>query len=84
MENIDIKHLDHIKENIVDGIKIEIRQNILAEYSISDQLNASGAAATKMKAAIKEILDEGHLKIGKVASAKTFKQLEAVVPRRKD
>lgn len=80
MTTINIEHLEHIKADILDGIKQELKETILASYSISDQLNASGEAATTMKDAIAAILATGHAKAEGVAAATTFDELNAVVP----
>jgi hypothetical protein len=52
MTTLDIKHLAHVQGQINFGIKSETRDTILATYSISDQLNASGSAKTAMQSAI--------------------------------
>jgi len=80
MTTIGIEHLEHIKADILDGIKQELKETILASYSISDQLNASGEAATTMKDAIATILAAGHTKAAGVTAATTFEELNAVVP----
>jgi len=80
MTIINIEHLEHIKEGILEGIKQELKETITASYSISDQLNATGAAASTMKAAIAAILATGHAKAAGVTAATTFEELNAVVP----
>lgn len=84
MPTIDIKHLDHVKGMIVAGIKQEMKEEILATHSISDQLNASGTTATAIKADISAILTTGHAKQEAVKASTTFDELNAVVPMRED
>lgn len=79
---IDIQHLEHVKSMIKEGIKDELRKTILSKYSISDQLNATGAEADAMKADIASILAAGHAKQQAVSDSKTFEELELVVPRK--
>lgn len=81
MEEISIEHLDHVKNMIFVGIKNEMRDEILSQYSISDQLNATGEEADTMKAAIAAILDAGHAKQDAVMACTTFEELNAIVPR---
>ena len=76
----EIEHLEHIKAQIVSGIRKEIREEILESYSISDQLNATGSDATAMKAAISTILATGHAKQAAVAATTDFEELNEVVP----
>ena len=75
-----IEHLEHVKGMIVGGIRKELGETILASYSVSDQLNASGTAATTMRTAIAAILATGHAKQEAVTAATTFEELNAVVP----
>ena len=77
---LDITHLEHVKGMIVDGLKMELKETILASYSVSDQLNASGTTATTMRTAIATILAAGHAKRDAVIAATTFEELNAVVP----
>lgn len=84
MEEISIEHLENVKKMIFDGIKQEIRDEILSQYSISDQLNATGAEADTMKAAIADILNSGHAKQASVMACTTFEELNAIVPRVED
>ena len=77
---IDIKHLGNVQNMIVEGVKAETKEAILAKYSISDQLNATGAAATSMKTAIAAIISAGKDKQAAVLACTTFEELEAVVP----
>lgn len=77
---IDIKHLGNVQGMIVEGVKAETKGAILAKYSISDQLNATGTAATSMKTAIAAIISAGKDKQAAVLACKTFEELEAVVP----
>lgn len=81
MEHIDIVHLDHIKEQILDGIKMETRKTILDTHSISDQLNAVGDEQTQIRSTIAGILGASKAKAAQVSAAKTFEELEQVVPR---
>ena len=75
-----IEHLAHIQEQIVSGIKGETREAILAEYSISDQLNSKGAAKTAMQTAIGVLITAGAAKQAAVLAATTFEELNLVVP----
>ena len=84
MATIDITHLEHIKEDILAGIKAEAREEILSKYSISDQLNASGAAATAMRTAIQAILTSSHAKAASVVASVSFEELEVVVPQKEE
>jgi hypothetical protein len=77
---LDIKHLEHVKGMILDGLKMELKETILASYSISDQLNASGTAATTIRTGIAAILATGHAKRDAVIAATTFEELNAVIP----
>lgn len=82
MEPIDIKHLEHVKGMIFNGIKAEMKKEITDKYSISDQLNATGEEETTMRAEIQSILDAGHAKQQGVMDSTTFEELELVVPRK--
>ena len=84
MAIIDIAHLEHIKEDILAGIKAETKEEILSKYSISDQLNASGATATTIRTAIKAILASSHAKAASVVAAVSFEELEVVVPQKEE
>ena len=84
MATIDIAHLEHIKEDILVGIKAETKEEILSKYSISDQLNASGAAATAIRAEIQAILASSHAKAASVVASVSFEELEVVVPQKKE
>ena len=75
-----IEHLGHIQDDIVSGIKGETRDAILAEYSISDQLNAKGTAKTTMQTAIGVLITAGATKQAAVLAATTFEELNLVVP----
>ena len=77
-----IEHLGHIQDDIVSGIKAETRDAILAEYSISDQLNAKGTAKTTMQTAIGVLIAAGATKQAAVLAATTFEELNLVVPMR--
>tara|TARA_R110002124_G_scaffold62145_2_gene170084 strand:- start:402 stop:656 length:255 start_codon:yes stop_codon:yes gene_type:complete len=77
-----IEHLGHIQDDIVSGIKGETRDAILAEYSISDQLNAKGTAKTTMQTAIGVLIAAGATKQAAVLAATTFEELNLVVPMR--
>lgn len=80
----DEKHLAHVQGDIVRGVKAETRLAILAEYSISDQLNARGAAKTTMQNAIRVLITAGATKQAAVLSAKTFAELDIVIPMKTD
>ncbi|WP_395160449.1 hypothetical protein [Ilumatobacter sp.] len=80
--NLDIKHLEHVKEDILLGIKSETRDSILSKYSISDQLNATGQTATAMRTEIGKLITHGKNKSDLVAACTTFEELEAVIPRK--
>ena len=75
-----IEHLGYIQSNIVGGIKGETKAAILAEYSISDQLNSKGAAKTAMQTAIGVLITAGATKQAAVLAATTFEELNLVVP----
>ena len=75
-----IEHLSYIQFHIVGGIKGETRDAILAEYSISDQLNSKGAAKTAMQTAIGALIAAGAAKQAAVLAATTFEELNLVVP----
>jgi len=77
---LDIKHLENVKEMILDGLKMELKETILASYSISDQLNASGTDATTMRTEIAAILAAGHAKRDAVIATTTFEELNAIIP----
>ena len=77
-----IEHLGYVQGDIVRGIKGETRDAILAEYSISDQLNSKGAAKTTMQTAIGVLIAAGATKQAAVLAATTFEELNLVVPMR--
>jgi len=79
---IDVKHLAHIQYQICNGIKAETRDAILAKYSISDQLNATGSTLTSIKSDIATMVQEGKDKQAAVNAATTFDELNAVVPHK--
>jgi hypothetical protein len=79
---IDKKHLSHVKAMICQGIKNETKDAIEAEYSITDQLNATGSALTAIKSEIKAMVDAGKAKQAAVNACNTFAELNAVVPDR--
>jgi hypothetical protein len=76
-----IEHLAHIQGDIVRGVKAETKLAILAEYSISDQLNSKGAAKTAMQNAIGVLITAGAAKQAAVLAATTFEELNLVVPK---
>lgn len=80
----DIKYLEHVKEQIMFGIKRETGLEIQEKYSWTDQLNAAGAEAKAMKADIKKILKASRDKREAVSACKSFEELEKIVPRKKD
>jgi len=75
-----VEHLAHIQSDIVRGVKAETKLAILAEYSVSDQLNSKGAAKTAMQTAIGVLITAGAAKQAAVLAATTFEELNAVVP----
>ena len=75
-----IEHLAHIQEDIVVGIKAETKKAILAKYSWSDQMNATGDAKAAMQADIADMIAEGAAKREAVLAATTFEELNEVVP----
>ena len=77
-----IEHLAYVQGDIVRGVKAETKLAILAEYSISDQLNSKGAAKTAMQNAIGVLITAGAAKQTAVLAATTFEELNAVVPMR--
>jgi hypothetical protein len=76
----DETHLPHIQSQIVDGVKRDTCDEILAAYSISDQLNATGTEKTAMQTAIGEMISEGKAKQDAVLAATTFAELNEIVP----
>ena len=77
---IDIKHLANVQGQINAGIKQDTKDAIIAAYSISDQLNATGAAKTTMMAAIAALVTAGATKRTAVSAATTWAELNAIVP----
>ena len=77
---IDIKHLPHVQVGICKGIRTETGTAIAALYSVSDQLNATGAAKTTMMAAIAALVTAGATKQTAVNAATTWAELNAIVP----
>jgi precorrin-4 methylase len=75
-----IEHLAHIQQDLVDGIKMETKETILAQYSWSDQMNAKGTAKTAMQSDIADLVTAGATKQAAVLAATTFEELNAVVP----
>lgn len=75
-----IEHLAHVQEDIVIGIKTETKHAILAKYSWSDQMNATGNEKTDMQADIADMIAEGAAKQAAVLAATTFEELNRVVP----
>lgn len=75
-----IEHLAHIQEDIVLGIKAETKKAILAKYSWTDQMNATGEAKTAMQADIADLIAAGATKQAAVLAATTFEELNEVVP----
>lgn len=80
----DSRYLEHVKEQIVVGIRQETATEIQNKYSWTDQLNAVGAEAKAMKADIKKILKASRDKREAISACKSFKELEKIVPRKKD
>ena len=80
MTTLDIQHLAHVQNGINGGIKSETRETILATYSLSDQLNASGSAKTAMQSAIAALIATGATKRASVSAATTWAELNAIVP----
>lgn len=79
--SIDVKHLAHIKTMICGGIKLETKNDILENHSISDQLNATGDELTAIKASIASKIAAGQAKRDSVNACTTFEELDAIVPR---
>ena len=77
---IDIAHLANVQAQINEAIKRDTKNAILAAYSISDQLNAAGAAKTTMMAAIATLVTTGATKQTAVSAATTWAELNAIVP----
>lgn len=75
-----IEHLAHVQQDIVNGIKTETKHAILAKYSWSDQMNATGNEKTDMQADIADMIAEGAAKQAAVLAATTFEELNQVVP----
>jgi hypothetical protein len=76
----DEKHLAYIQTQIVNGMKAETRETILAAYTISDQLNARGTEKEAMQDSIDRIIADADAKKLLVLSATTFAELNEVVP----
>lgn len=85
-ENLEenLRYLEHVKEQIVFGIKRETATEIQDKYSWTDQLNAIGAEAKAMKADIRKILKASRDKREAISACKSFEELEKIVPRKKD
>jgi len=66
---------------ICEGIRLETKNDILENHSISDQLNATGAALTAIKSSIATKVSAGQAKQAAVNACTTFEELDAVVPR---
>lgn len=79
---IDIEHLPHIQGMIVKGIRAETGEAIIAKYTITDQLNATGEEAEAMRADILQMRTEGHEKQAAVLATTTFEELNEIVPEK--
>lgn len=81
MTEFNEDYLEHIKKQIVFGMKKETAKEILEKYSITDQLNASGAEAKAMKTDIKKIVDAGRDKRAAISACTSFEELNKIVPQ---